>query len=63
VQRLSLEGAVATLADRDQELLSLRYGADLRARDIAAMLEMETHAVEVALARATARLRTLLGEA
>jgi RNA polymerase sigma factor (sigma-70 family) len=63
VQRLSLEDAIASLSDRDQELLSLRYGADLKAREIAAMLALETHAVEVALARATERLRRLLGEA
>ena len=60
--RLTLDDALARLADRDRELLSLRYGADLKARDIAVVLEIETHAVEMALSRATARLRRLLGE-
>ena len=62
IQRLTLDEAIGALSDRDQELLSLRYGADLRARQIAAVMEMETHAVEVALSRALARLRTLVGE-
>jgi RNA polymerase sigma factor (sigma-70 family) len=62
IRRLTLEEAIGALPDRDQELLSLRYGADLRARQIAAVMEMETHAVEVALSRALARLRTLVGE-
>lgn len=62
IRRLTLEQAIGALSDRDQELLSLRYGADLRARQIGAVMEMETHAVEVALSRALARLRTLVGE-
>lgn len=62
IQRLTLDEAIGALSDRDQELLSLRYGADLRARQIAAVMEMETHAVEVALSRALVRLRTLVGE-
>ena len=62
IRRLTLDEAIGTLTDRDQELLSLRYGADLRARQIGAVMEMETHAVEVALSRALTRLRTLVGE-
>lgn len=62
VDRLTLEEALARLSDRDSELLSLRYDADLKAREIAAVLEMDTHAVEVALSRALERLRRLLGE-
>jgi RNA polymerase sigma factor (sigma-70 family) len=61
VYRLTLDDALTQLSERDRELLSLRYGADLKARDIAAVLETETHAVEVALSRATARLRRLMG--
>ncbi len=41
--------------------MSLRYGADLRARQIAIVMEMETHAVEVALTRALTHLRGLVG--
>jgi RNA polymerase sigma factor (sigma-70 family) len=63
VRRLTLDEAVATLSDRDRDLLSLRFGADLRAREIAAVLEIDTHAAEVALARASERLRRLLRDA
>lgn len=63
IARLTLEEALATLSDRDRELLSLRYGADLRAREIAAVLEIDTHAAEVALGRASARLRRMLRDA
>ena len=62
VQRLTLDEAIARLDDHDAELLSLRYGGDLKAREIAVVLEMETHAVEVALSRALGRLRRLLDE-
>src|ERR687886_612215 len=44
----------------DQELLALRYGADLTARQIGELLDMKKNAVEVALHRALARLRTRL---
>jgi RNA polymerase sigma-70 factor (ECF subfamily) len=56
-QRLTLKAALATLSDRDQELLALRYGADLTARQIADVLELKVNAVEVSLHRALARLR------
>ena len=57
VSRLSLQRALQTLGDRDRELIALYYGADLGARKIGRILEMETNAVEVALHRARARLR------
>jgi RNA polymerase sigma-70 factor, ECF subfamily len=60
IQRLTLSGAVAELDERDRELIALRYGADLTARQIAALLELRTNAVEVALHRALARLRAQL---
>jgi RNA polymerase sigma factor (sigma-70 family) len=60
VRRLSVRAAVARLGDRDQELVALRYGADLSAREIGLLLELKTNAVEVALHRAVARLRTEL---
>ena len=62
VERLTVRAAVASLEERDRELIALRYGADLTARQIAEALEMRTNAVEVALHRALARLRVLLGE-
>jgi RNA polymerase sigma-70 factor, ECF subfamily len=57
VRRLDLRAAVRTLDERDQELLALRYGADLTARQIAAIAGARTNAIEVALHRALARLR------
>ena len=62
VARLSIAQALTKLSERDRELVSLRYGADLKARQIAQVLEMETHAVEVALTRALARMREFVGD-
>jgi RNA polymerase sigma factor (sigma-70 family) len=55
--RLDLHSAVAALDERDRELVALRYGADLSAKQIAELLELKTNAVEVALHRALRRLR------
>jgi RNA polymerase sigma-70 factor (ECF subfamily) len=60
VRRLAIAAAVATLGDRDQELIALRFGADLTAAQIARLLDAKTNAVEVALHRALARLRSVL---
>jgi RNA polymerase sigma-70 factor (ECF subfamily) len=60
LRRLELNQALAGLGDRDRELLALRYGADLSARQIADLLEQKTNAVEVALHRALDRLRRQL---
>ena len=60
LDRLDLRAAVAQLDERDRELIALRYGADLTARQIAEILELKTNAVEVALHRALARLRRAL---
>jgi RNA polymerase sigma factor (sigma-70 family) len=62
VQRLTLEQAVASLDERDRELIALRYGSDLAARQIAEVLDLRTNAVEVALHRALGRLRKLLAD-
>ena len=56
--RIDLARALATLGERERELLALRYGADLTARQIGGLLEMQTNAVEVALHRALRSLRT-----
>jgi RNA polymerase sigma-70 factor, ECF subfamily len=58
--KLDLAQALRQLDPRDRELVSLRYGADLTARQIGEQLEMRTNAVEVALHRALARLRGYL---
>jgi RNA polymerase sigma-70 factor (ECF subfamily) len=60
--RVDLARALATLDPRDQELVSLRYGADLTARQIGEVLGLKTNAVEVALHRALRRLRSELAE-
>ncbi len=62
VQRLSLESAIARLDARDRELIDLRYGADLSARQIAQALETTPNAARVALHRALRRLRAVLAE-
>jgi RNA polymerase sigma factor (sigma-70 family) len=62
VRRLTVAAAVATLDERDRELIALRYGADLTARQIAELLGARTNAVEVALHRALGRLRTTFSE-
>jgi RNA polymerase sigma-70 factor, ECF subfamily len=63
LDRLALEDVLATLGDRDMELIALRYGADLSVRRIAEVTDMSPGAVRVALHRALARLRVGLEEA
>jgi RNA polymerase sigma-70 factor (ECF subfamily) len=60
IRRLELADAVASLSTRDRELVALRYGADLKAREIAPLLGLSTNGVEVALHRALRRLRDML---
>lgn len=60
VERVTLQHAVARLSERERELLALRYGADLTAKQIAKLVDAKTNAVEVALHRALARLRAEL---
>lgn len=61
--RLSVRRAVAMLDERDRELVALRYGADLTAREIGRVLGMRTNAIEVALHRCRERLRGELEQA
>ena len=61
VDRLDLHSAIEALDERDRELIALRYGADLTARQIASLLAERTNTVEVALHRALGRLRATLG--
>jgi RNA polymerase sigma-70 factor (ECF subfamily) len=60
VTRLTVAEAVERLDERDRELIALRYGSDLSARQIGELLELRTNAVEVALHRALGRLRKYL---
>jgi RNA polymerase sigma-70 factor, ECF subfamily len=57
LERLTVAAAISRLDARAQDLIALRYGADLTARQIARMLGLKTNAVEVALHRTLARLR------
>lgn len=60
IERLMLDSAVGQLNERDRDLIAMRYGADLSARQIGERLELSAAAVDVALHRARARLRALL---
>jgi RNA polymerase sigma-70 factor (ECF subfamily) len=60
VERLTLAAGLTHLSDRDRELLAMRYGADMKAAQIAQVLEQSTNSVEVALHRALRRLRDVL---
>lgn len=63
LDRLEVRAAVATLSERDRELVALRYGADLTAAQIGRVVGMGTNTVEVALHRALGQLRHVLVEA
>ena len=58
IERLSVSAVVRRLDDRSQDLVALRFGADLSARQIGEVLGLKTNAVEVALHRTLARLRS-----
>jgi RNA polymerase sigma-70 factor (ECF subfamily) len=62
VERLTVMSIVSSLDDRSRELLALRYGAGLSARQIGSITGQKTNAVEVALHRILARVRTALEE-
>ena len=60
VQRIAVTDAIERLDERGRELIAMRYGADLTARQIGEILGVKTNAVEVALHRTMARLRAEL---
>ena len=60
LRRIELRAAVASLDEAGRELVALRFGADLSARQIAELTGKSTHAVEVALSRTLERLRKSL---
>jgi RNA polymerase sigma factor (sigma-70 family) len=60
VARLTLARAVAQLRPFDRELIALRYGSDLTARQIGEIVDARTNSVEVSLHRALTHLRNLL---
>jgi RNA polymerase sigma-70 factor (ECF subfamily) len=55
-----LERALASLSDRDRELIALRYGGDLTGPEIAALTGLSLANVQQILSRALRRLRSLL---
>jgi RNA polymerase sigma-70 factor (ECF subfamily) len=57
VRRVDLTDALRRLTERERDLVALRYGADLTARQIGELLDLSTNAVEVALSRALRRLQ------
>jgi RNA polymerase sigma factor (sigma-70 family) len=57
VGRLSLSAALGRLDERSRDLIALRYGADLSARQIGELLGLRTNTVEVALHRTLGKLR------
>lgn len=59
-RRLTLVRAIGRLNERDRQLVALRFGGDLSAKQIGALLGLRTNAVEVALHRALERLRQVL---
>jgi RNA polymerase sigma-70 factor (ECF subfamily) len=60
IRRLELARALITLDARDRELVALRYGADLTAKQIAGLLGLRVNTVEVALHRVLRKLRSAL---
>ena len=62
VRRLMLREAIAELDEAGRELVALRFGADLTARQIGELTGRKTHAVEVALQRTLTRLRERLDQ-
>ena len=60
--RVDMGRMLSVLSDRDRELVALRYGADLTARQIGELLDLKTNAVEVALHRALQIVKRQLEE-
>jgi RNA polymerase sigma-70 factor, ECF subfamily len=62
IRRLMLRAAVADLEEPDRELVALRFGVGLTARQIGELTGRRTNTVEVALLRLLNRLRSALSE-
>ena len=56
-QRDELTSALSRLGEAEREALALRYGADLKVRDVARLLGEPESAVEARIRRALGRLR------
>ena len=62
-RRRRLREAVASLPDEHREVLRLRYGEGLSAKEVARRLDMTDVATRVLLSRLVRRLQELLGPA
>lgn len=60
--RDELQRALAQLSDEEREVLALRFGADLKVRDVAKVLGAGESAVEGRIHRALRKLRDQLGD-
>jgi len=59
--RDELGAALATLSDEERDAIALRYGADLKLREVAKLLDEGEKAIEQRIYRALAKLRERLG--
>jgi RNA polymerase sigma factor (sigma-70 family) len=62
IRRVAMQDALSQLDEAERELIALRYGADLTARQIATLWNLRPNTVEVRLHRALERLRAGLTE-
>jgi RNA polymerase sigma-70 factor, ECF subfamily len=62
VERADLHAAIASLSDRDRQLLRLRYGEDLTQQAIARRLGLPDGTVKVRLHRLRHKLRRAMGD-
>jgi RNA polymerase sigma factor (sigma-70 family) len=58
LDRDELRSWLSALSEREKEVLALRYGADLKAEDIAALTDLTTANVHQILSRTLRKLRT-----
>jgi RNA polymerase sigma-70 factor (ECF subfamily) len=58
--RYEIAGALASLGDRDQEVVALRFGGDLTGPEIASLMDLRLANVQQILSRSLRKLRELL---
>src|SRR5437764_11465218 len=59
-ERAEIISALATLGDREQEAIALRFGGDLTGPEIASLMDLQLANVQQILSRSLRRLRQLL---
>jgi RNA polymerase sigma-70 factor, ECF subfamily len=60
VEKLMLGNAIAALPEREQDIISLKYGAELSNKEIAALLQLSESNVSTILHRTVKQLRGIL---